>query len=118
MAEKIVFQYFDDIDGALLDVDDLHTVEWSWAGVDYGFDTSTSNLDKIGAGHISVATLLAKSVRTDKQTGTELPTNDPTSPDLAHSREVRRWAVANHHHGVGKRGRLSKTIIAAYKRAH
>jgi hypothetical protein len=34
-------------------------VDWSWAGVDYHIDTSTTNLDKIEAGHISVATLLS-----------------------------------------------------------
>jgi hypothetical protein len=64
MAEKTVFQYFDDLDGAALDVEDLQTVEWSWRGVAYHFDTSTAHLDDIEAGQVSVATLLAKSFRT------------------------------------------------------
>ncbi|MCK0515694.1 histone-like nucleoid-structuring protein Lsr2 [Williamsia sp. DF01-3] len=118
MAEKIGIHYFDDLDGAVLDVEDLQTVEWSWAGVNYHFDTSTINLEKIEAGHISVATLLTKSVRTDKHAGAQAPPDTVASPDLRHSREVRKWAIANHHNGVGKRGRLSKTIVDAYKRAH
>ena len=73
MAKRIVFQYFDDLDGEALNIEDLQTVEWSWAGVDYHFDTSTANLDKIEAGHVSVATLLTKSERIDKHTGDELP---------------------------------------------
>jgi hypothetical protein len=126
MAEKIVFQYFDDLDGEPLDVEDLHAVEWSWKGVDYHFDTSTDNYIEIEAGHISVATLLAKSVRTERQptASTKRPPtaeacvdNNPAL-DLAHSREVRTWAVANHHLAVGKRGRLSNTVVEAYNRAH
>jgi hypothetical protein len=127
MAQRMVFQYFDDLDGKPLDVEDLQAVEWSWAGVNYHFDTSTANLDLIEAGSISVATLLAKSKRTTKpQRSTSkdrhiaAPESGDSSvvPDLAHCREVREWAIANYHHGVGKRGRLSKTVVEAYKLAH
>jgi hypothetical protein len=120
MAEKIVFHYIDDLDGSPLDVEDLHTVDWSWAGVDYHIDTSTTNLDKIEAGHISVATLLSKSVRADKPRSVSSDRHAVAmrGSGLTNSSEVRRWALANHHRGVGMRGRLSKTVVQAYIRAH
>lgn len=127
MAEKTVFQYFDDLDGAALDLEDLQTVEWSWRGVAYHFDTSTAHLDDIEAGRVTVATLLAKSFRTiarprvvhDARVGPSLS----AGPRRAGGRrtqigEMRSWALENKHDGVGKRGRLSKTVIAAYNRAH
>ena len=127
MAEKTVFQYFDDLDGAALDVEDLQTVEWNWRGVAYHFDTSTAHLDDIEAGRVSVAMLLTKSVRTngrqrvlpDDRVGPSTSAGPTRAPGRrTRIGEMRLWALENKHDGVGKRGRLSKTVIAAYNRAH
>lgn len=123
MSKKMVLQYFDDLDGAPLDVEDLNAVDWSWAGVNYHFDTSTTNLELIEAGRISVGVLLDKSLRIDMGRasasggGVAAPANTVT-PAGAAVGEVRSWALANHYNGVGMRGRLSQNIIEAYNRAH
>lgn len=67
--KRIVTHYVDDIDGAPVPADDVHSVVWSWRGVDYGFDTSAANLERISAGDVSVATLLKVSVRTGRVRG-------------------------------------------------
>ena len=127
MAQRITFYYVDDLGGARIDIEDLHTVAWSWAGVDYQFHTSTANLDNVMAGNVFVSTLLAKSVRTGSdQSGTArrravpvIAAGSRPAPALAvNLGEVRKWALENHHYGVAKRGRLSKTVINAYNRAH
>ncbi|CAM3220099.1 Lsr2 protein [Williamsia muralis] len=127
MAEKTVFQYFDDLDGAALDVEDLQTVEWSWRGAAYHFDTSTAHFEDIEAGRVSVAELLTKSFRTNRRPRVLLDARVGPSMSAGPTRapgrrtrigEMRLWALENKHAGVGKRGRLSKTVIAAYNRAH
>ena len=121
MAQKITFYYVDDLYGARLDIEDLHTVTWSWAGVHYQFHTSTANLDNVMAGNVFVSTLLAKSARTGSdQSGAAravpvIAAGSRPAPALAVSLgEVRKWALQNHHYGVAKRGRLSTTVINGY----
>lgn len=63
MAPRYAIEYIDDLDDTPLDLDEVHTVRWSWLGVDYHLDTSTANLEKIEAGQVSLATVLAKSTR-------------------------------------------------------
>ncbi|ORM37531.1 Lsr2 family protein [Williamsia sp. 1135] len=102
MVEKLVTEYFDDLDGQLLDADYLHTLTWSWLGVNYQFDTSTANLAKIDNGQVSVATLLTASTRiTDVHLS--------SSANAA----IRSWA-REHGHPIGNRGRISAEIVSAY----
>ena len=124
LSEKVRLQYFDDLDGAPLDVDDLQAVTWSWAGVNYHLDISTANLERIETGYISMAMLLVKSVRSDtlcraaSSTVDVYPSGAGPSEYRVNLGEVRRWALVNHYNGVANRGRLSRDIIAAYNRAH
>ena len=37
--------FVDDLDGKEIDPDDVHTISWSWLGVDYQLDVSSSNLE-------------------------------------------------------------------------
>lgn len=104
MVEKLITEYFDDLDGQLLDFDDLHTLTWSWLGVDYQFDTSTANLAKIDNGHVSVATLLTASTRM-----TDVHLSAPANA------AIRSWA-REHGHPIGHRGRISAEIVSAYNR--
>ncbi|ORM32589.1 hypothetical protein BFL43_15580 [Williamsia sp. 1135] len=121
MAKIVAVRYFDDLDDAPLDIVDLHTMEWSWAGVDYQFDTSTINLAKIEAGEISVAVLLQKSTRTGTTLKRLAFPSAPIGFDAAAERlrigQIRTWARAQSR-GVGDRGRLSREVIDAYNRAH
>jgi hypothetical protein len=124
MTEKTSFYYVDDLDGARLDIDDHRHVTWSWAGVNYEFDTSATNREEIERGHVTVATLLAASVRkvgggrSARRIVPEVAGHTVSTLGQVRIGEVRAWALANRHYGVGKRGRLSSTVIAAYKQAH
>ena len=63
MARKEILSFVDDLDGIELDVEDTHTIDWSWLGVDYRLDVSSENLEKIENGKVPLARLLAVSTR-------------------------------------------------------
>jgi hypothetical protein len=58
MARKEILSFVDDLDSTELDVDDTHSVDWSWLGVEYRLDVSSENLDKIENGKVPLARLL------------------------------------------------------------
>jgi hypothetical protein len=119
MAKKTVIEYVDDLDGKPVDVDDLHTIEWSWLGVDYVIDTSTTNLEKIEAGKVSLATLLAKSTRVGgRRRSTALKHHSIArevrgAPGAGERAAIRTWA-REQGYDVGDRGRISEEIVSAY----
>lgn len=60
MAKKTVVEYYDDLTGARVDIDNLHTIEWSWLGVDYVAPPEQTELllpviTKSGNGHANTA---------------------------------------------------------------
>jgi hypothetical protein len=123
MARRTVVQYYDDLDGTPIDLDDIHTIEWSWVGVDYVIDTCTANLEKIEAGEISLATLLAKSTRVGGRRRSTAPKHreaavieEPESVGPDDTNAVRRWA-REQGYDIGIRGRIPKTILDAYAQA-
>ncbi|WP_033336391.1 MULTISPECIES: Lsr2 family protein [Actinomycetes] len=123
MAKKTVVQYYDDLDDSALDNDDLHTIEWTWSGVDYAIDTSTANLERIEGGAVSVATLLSRSTRVGGRRRSTAPkhrraigvTGAPAVDDSVSA--VRRWA-REQGYDVGIRGRIPKEIEDVYREAH
>jgi|GEM_PF-132394 len=121
MASQTTFEYYDDLTGKPINIDDLHTIEWSWLGVDYVVDVDTTSVEKIEAGKVSVATLLDKSTRVGGRKRSTAPkrltpatgdhTNDQgQSLDLA---EVRRWAQEQGY-DIAARGRIPQGIKDAY----
>lgn len=116
MAKEFRIHYFDDLDGARVDLVDCHTVEWSWLGVSYRLDTSTVNLARIEAGAVSVVTLLNASTRIGgrrRATATPPPPGPVGPAPSGQAPDVRSWARA-HGYVVGRRGRIAADIAAAY----
>lgn len=115
MATVTRFEYVDDIDGKPLDVDELNTVQWSWSGVEYEFETSTANLDRIENGRLPVSTLLAKSRRIGgrKRTPGKNPSPKKTAGSPADTKAIREWAQQNGY-AVADRGRISAEVVEAF----
>lgn len=120
MANKTLIEYFDDLTGKPVESDDVHTVQWSWAGVDYSIDLSTQSLERVEAGKVSIATLLKKSTRIGRRRrspATKLPTRAPRrSPRAAttsSTADIRQWA-REQGFDVADRGRIHQDITAAY----
>lgn len=119
MATVTQIEFTDDIDGKALDIDDLNIVGWTWLGVDYEFDTSTTNLDRIESGRIPLSTLLARSRRVGgrKRTpGRKVPASIPTAltavPNAA-TKTIRSWAKQNGYE-LADRGRIPAEIVEAF----
>ncbi|AZG48044.1 histone-like nucleoid-structuring protein Lsr2 [Gordonia insulae] len=111
MATVTRYEITDDIDGKPLDVDDLNVVDWSWRGVDYQFDTSTANLQRIESGRVPVSTLLTRSRR--KGGRRQATTRRARSTAGVDTKQVREWARENGH-DVSDRGRLPDHVVDAY----
>lgn len=114
MATKIAIEYFDDLDGHPIDAHDVVSVEWSWQGTDYEFDTTTAHLNKIENGRVPMATVLSKSRRVGRHT----PRSAPPAPTAGSRgevsrREIRAWARA-HGYEIGDRGRVAADIVKAH----
>ncbi|WP_207844071.1 histone-like nucleoid-structuring protein Lsr2 [Williamsia soli] len=110
-------EFTDDIDGKALEIDDLNVVGWTWLGVDYEFDTSTTNLDRIESGRVPLSTLLARSRRVGgrKRTpGTKAPANVPApAVSNAATKTIRSWAQQNGYQ-LGDRGRIPADVVEAF----
>lgn len=117
MATVTRVQFTDDIDGKALDVEDLNTVAWTWLGVDYEFETSTANLDRIEHGRVSMAVLLAKSRRVGGRK--HQPAHTSTDAKRAavaagtDSAAIRQWARISGYR-LGARGRIPTDIAEAF----
>ena len=119
MAKKTVVEYVDDLDGKPVHIDHLHTIEWSWLGVDYVIDTSATNLEKIENGRVPVSTLLSKSARVGGRRRSTAPKHHTTGREgpavgADERTAIRRWA-REQGYDIGDRGRISQQIIAAYR---
>lgn len=119
MATVTRFEFTDDIDGKALDVDDLNIVTWSWLGVDYEFETSTANLDRIENGRLPMSTLLAKSRRIGgrKRAPSHKRPSRPTDGGPSEATTIRQWAIGSGY-GISERGRIPAHIIDAFTAAH
>jgi hypothetical protein len=115
-------EFTDDIDGKGLDIDDLNVVGWTWLGVDYEFDTSTTNLDRIESGRVPLSTLLARSRRVGgrKRTpGRKVVAASVPAPETpaADSKTIRSWAKQNGYE-LADRGRIPAEIVEAFTKAN
>ena len=124
MAKKQIVSFIDDLDGSELDIDDAHTISWSWLGVDYQLDVSSANLDKIENGRVPLAKLLEVSTRVGGRRTSSAPkvSSSPASSSASgRSRNdtsaIREWAVEAGY-TVSERGRLPKEVVDAYTAAN
>lgn len=108
MAQKVVTELVDDVDGSEAD----ETVTFSWKGYTYEIDLSAKNvgkLDKALAPFIDKARRLGRTGRAGtRATVTRIASN---------AAAVRAWAIANGY-DVPERGRIPNDIREAYDEAN
>ena len=108
MAQKIIREVVDDIDGSQAD----ETVTFSWRGYTYEIDLSSKNIGKLDKALTPFLDKARRVGRTSKigtrATVTRIPSNAAT---------VRAWAVANGY-DVPDRGRIPNGIREAYEHAN
>lgn len=125
MARQTRIEFSDDIDGKVIDVDELQVVSWSWLGVDYEFDTTATNLQLIETGRLPFSTVLEKSRRTGGRrrvaSTAKAVADEPAKTTARVGSEqtgaIRDWARKNGYK-VSDRGRIPAEIAAAFDKAH
>jgi hypothetical protein len=109
MAQKIVQELIDDIDGSEAE----ETVTFSWKGYTYEIDLSGKNLaklDKAISPYVEHGRRLGRAGKASAKasTVTRIPSNAAT---------VRAWAIANGYE-VPERGRIPNDVREAYDAAN
>ncbi|MGV9825939.1 histone-like nucleoid-structuring protein Lsr2 [Gordonia sp. NPDC003429] len=125
MATIQSIAFVDDLDGKEIDPDDVHTISWSWLGVDYQLDVSSANLEKVETGKVTIAKLLEVSTRVGGRKQSTAPRANKARASIAvgkptatvDSSMIREWATSQGYK-VNPRGRLPKGILEAYGAAH
>lgn len=113
MATKTITQYFDDLDGTL--IEDGRTVQFSWDGTAYEIDLTAENLAAFQA---ALAPYLNAARRDGSYRQPSAPKRrDRGVPGVRERQAIREWATANGYE-VPARGRLTQTIQEAYEAAH
>lgn len=115
MAERIVRQLIDDLDGSEISDGGGDRIQFSLRGIDYQIDLSNSNiakLDKALKPYVDAAA---------KMRGGGTRRVKSTSAKAASSKEqlsaIREWARKNGHE-VSARGRIKAEVVEAFEAAH
>ena len=113
MAQKIIHEFVDDIDGSEAE----RTFPFAVDGTHYEIDLSTQNIKEF---HEAIAGFV-ESARKVKASGNSRQARKPSTSDSGRSREqtqaVRQWARQQGHH-VNDRGRIPTAIQQAFDQAH
>lgn len=116
MAERIVRQLIDDIDGTEIRDGDGERIEFSLRGVNYQIDLSSANaakLDKALKPYIEAAAKVRGSGGGSRRS--KVGVAGKTSPEQLAA--VREWARKNGYE-VADRGRIKAEIVEAFEAAH
>lgn len=114
MAERIVRQLIDDIDGTDISEGKGGRVEFSVSGVSYEIDLSDANTTKFNKAFKPYIDA-AKKVGSSRGRATKSKGGGKASPE--HLAAIRAWARKNGHQ-VSDRGRIKAEIIDAFEAAH
>jgi len=113
MAQKIVVEFVDDLDGSVNE--DVTTVAFALDGRGYEIDLNASNAQKL---RTSLAEFVAASRRAGPRRGRVAAKasaiRHTTARERAHA--IREWASQTGH-AVSARGRIPATVVEAYERA-
>jgi hypothetical protein len=110
MATEVVTLLRDDLNGSTAE----RTVNFAWDGVNYEIDLSKKNIAELAAllePYVAVARRSADRRRTGRPARSVRAASPRNQVDLA---AVREWASANGH-PVAARGRISTTVLDAYR---
>ncbi|OKH75826.1 hypothetical protein EB72_08405 [Mycobacterium sp. SWH-M1] len=116
MAERVVHQLFDDIDGTEIIDGHGQQVAFSLHGVNYHIDLSSSNVAKLEKAlqrYIHAATIVPPAGRRVARSGGIRNQKSPPEQLAA----IRAWARKNGF-DVADRGRIKAEIIRAFDAAH
>ena len=119
MAEIVIRQLFDDLDGKPIDAGLGHELSFSYQGTDYRIDLRPTNADKIEAAfapYIKVAEKVASAGKNRAKTSgaTAVSGSGRSAEQL---KAIREWAGKNDF-DVSPRGRIKAEIIDAFDAAH
>lgn len=114
MAERIVRQLIDDIDGSEISDGAGDRIEFSVRGVSYQIDLSSANIAKFDKALKPYVGAAAK-VRGTRGRGAKASANGKASPE--HLAAIRDWARKNGHQ-VSDRGRIKAEVVEAFEAAH
>jgi hypothetical protein len=108
MAQKVVTELIDDVDGTEAD----ETVIFSWKGYSYEIDLSAKNVGKLDK---ALAPFIDKARRLGRAGKAGLKVAPARA--ASNAADVRAWAVANGY-DVPERGRIPNEIRDAYEQAN
>lgn len=111
MAQKVLVQLVDDIDGH--SGDDVSTIQFGLDGVTYEIDLNESNAEQL-RGELSDFVDAARRVGGRIKRGTKPQPASTTGPSKAG--QIRDWANANGF-TLSNRGRIPDNVINAYREA-
>lgn len=113
MAQKVLVQIFDDLDGSTAN----QTVHFSLDGIDYEIDLSQDNADELRdslAHFVSASRRVGGRKLRQANAGASAPAT--TSPDRERNSVIRAWAAAEGYE-LADRGRVPDRIVEAYEKA-
>jgi hypothetical protein len=114
MAQKVVVELVDDLDGTASD--DISTVTFELDGVEYEIDLTEDNANRLRDG---LANFIAAARRTGgrvrRGTRASRPSGRPAA-DREQTKAIREWARDNGY-DLAERGRIPGSVIAAYEQA-
>lgn len=116
MAERVIRQLIDDIDGSEITDGGGERVEFSLRGVDYKIDLSTANVTKLEKA-LKPYVVAAMKVRSSRGARPKAGANRSGSAATEQLTAIREWARKNGHQ-VSERGRIKAEVVEAFKAAH
>lgn len=115
MAERIVRQLIDDLDGSEIPEDGGERVEFSVRGANYQIDLSTANAAKFDKA-LKPFVAAAMKVRASRGSRTKAANGTGTGSKEQLS-AIREWARENGHQ-VSDRGRIKAEVVEEFNAAH
>jgi hypothetical protein len=116
MAQKVVVELVDDLDGTMSD--DISTVSFGLDGVGYEIDLTDANANKLRdalAGFVQAARRTGGRIRRGTP-GTRSADTTRPAIDREKTKAIREWARENGW-ALAERGRIPANVIAAYEEA-
>jgi nucleoid-associated protein Lsr2 len=115
MAEVIVRQLIDDIDGSEIRDGGGDRIDFAFRGVDYQIDLSDANIAKLEKALKPYIDAAAKVRGGGRARRSKVSSNGKSSPEQLAA--IREWARKNGHE-VAERGRIKSEIVEAFEAAH
>jgi hypothetical protein len=114
MAQRLITQLVDDLDGAELAEGAGETMRFLVDGTSYDIDLSSANADKLRQ---ALAPYIASARKATGRGARARSGPSDTRRDPAQTQHIREWARAEGHQ-VSDRGRIPAAVIDAYEAEH